>query len=315
MNHQKEALHLVSTIETDLQLTLDGRGLELVPSQSRQIAPFKTQLLKWIGSKQRFAHEIVSYFPSTFRTYIEPFVGSGAVLGTLAPQNALASDTLKPLIEIWETLAEKPQEVKQWYLQRWESFTSGDPIQVFEKIKAAYNSNPNGADLLFLSRSCYGGVIRFRQQDGYISTPCGVHKPMHPQSFYKRVDLWHARIKGTIFSHRDFESAMGSAKPGDMVYCDPPYAHSQTILYGAQEFDLQRLLNAIALCKERGVYVALSIDGTKRSGQLLCKVTIPPDLFEREVIVNCGQSMLRRFQMSGETLENEVISDRLLLTY
>ena len=35
-------------------------------------APFKTQLLKWIGNKQRFAHEIISYFPRSFGQYYEP---------------------------------------------------------------------------------------------------------------------------------------------------------------------------------------------------------------------------------------------------
>ena len=71
----------------------------------------------------------------------------------------------------------------------------------------------------------------------------------------------------------------------------------------------------IARCKERGVAVALSIDGTKRSGNRLCEVPIPVGVFEREVFVNCGRSMLRRFQMAGQTLEGEVVSDRLLLTY
>lgn len=35
--------------------------------------------------KQRMAEEIVSYFPSVFCTYHEPFLGSAAVLATLAP--------------------------------------------------------------------------------------------------------------------------------------------------------------------------------------------------------------------------------------
>jgi DNA adenine methylase len=42
---------------------------------------------------------------------------------------------------------------------------------------------------------------------------------------------------------------------------------------------------------------------------------MPESLFEREVFVNCGRSMLRRFQMGGQTLEGEVVADRLLLTY
>jgi DNA adenine methylase len=100
-----------------------------------------------------------------------------------------------------------------------------------------------------------------------------------------------------------------------MVYCDPPYTHSQTILYGAQSFDLRRLFAVIGQCKARGVFVALSIDGTKRSGAVTCHLPIPKGLFEREALVNCGRSMLRRFQMNGQTLESEVVADRLLLTY
>jgi len=75
------------------------------------------------------------------------------------------------------------------------------------------------------------------------------------------------------------------------------------------------LFAAIARCKARGVYVALSIDGTKRSGEKICSVPIPGGLFETEATVNCGRSMLRRFQMAGQTLEGEVVADRLLLTY
>lgn len=71
----------------------------------------------------------------------------------------------------------------------------------------------------------------------------------------------------------------------------------------------------IAQCKERGVSAALSIDGTKRSGNMLCDIPIPEGLFEHEVTVNCGRSMLRRFQLSGATLEGEIVKDRLLLTY
>jgi DNA adenine methylase len=104
-------------------------------------------------------------------------------------------------------------------------------------------------------------------------------------------------------------------KPGDLVYCDPPYNDTQSILYGAQSFSLRRLLEVITDCKQRGVYVALSIDGTKKSGNHICNLPISKDLFEREVFVNCGRSMLRRFQMGGQSLEGEVVADRLLLTF
>lgn len=298
-----------------MQLSLFEPRPERTPEPTWQVTPFRTQLLKWIGNKQRFAHEIIAYFPKTFGTYIEPFIGSGAVLATLAPKHGIASDILKPLVEIWQTLATNPMQLKDWYAQRWHLFMSGDKVEAYEQVKAAYNASPNGADLLFIARSCYGGVVRFRQYDGYISTPCGVHRPIDPVSFGKRVDLWHLRTQGTTFEHSDFEAVMDSAKPGDVVYCDPPYSHTQAILYGAQVFSLKRLFTVIERCKSRNVYVALSIDGTKRSGNMLCDLPIPRGLFAREVTVNCGRSMLRRFQMSGETLEGEQVTDRLLLTY
>jgi DNA adenine methylase len=101
------------------------------------------------------------------------------------------------------------------------------------------------------------------------------------------------------------------AKKGDVVYCDPPYSHTQAILYGAQSFSLGDLMQAIVECKARGVFVALSIDGTKKSGATVCHIRIPKGLFEREVFIHCGRSMLKRFQMNGKTLEEEHVSDRL----
>lgn len=279
------------------------------------VTPFKAQLLKWIGSKQRFAHEIVSYFPQKFGKYVEPFLGSAAVLATLAPQRALASDAFEPLIEIWRTLHDDVDLLIQWYSDRRQAMMEGDKVAEYEKIKASYNRKPNGADFLFLCRSCYGGVVRFRKADGYMSTPCGAHTPIPVESFARRAIEWRHRTRGAEFRLMDYAAAMKTAARGDLVYCDPPYRDSQAILYGAQTFDLLELFESIRECKQRGAFVALSIDGTKRSGNRICDIPIPSGLFKREVSVNCGRSMLRRFQMGGQTLEGELVADRLLLTY
>jgi DNA adenine methylase len=283
--------------------------------ESEKESRFKGQLLKWIGNKQRMAEEIIAFFPGKFETYYEPFLGSGGVLGTLGPKCAIASDCFQPLIEIWQTLHDSPETLKRWYAERWMRMMDGDKVAAFETIKQTYNSKPNGADLLFLCRSCYGGVVRFRKRDGHISTPCGIHNPIHPESFAMRVDTWRKRVKGTRFLRMDYAEALDGAKLGDLIYCDPPYTHTQAILYGAQSFSLAHLMTVIADCKRKGAFVALSIDGMKKSGSKVCDLPIPKGLFEREVFIHCGRSMLRRFQMNGQTLEAEHVSDRLLLTY
>ncbi len=278
-------------------------------------APFKTQLLKWVGNKQRFGHEIAGYFPADYRCYYEPFLGSGGVLGVMAPHTAVASDAFEPLIGIWQCLHDDPALLVEWYRERWERFSNAeDRVAAYEAIKADYNARPSSADLLFLSRSCYGGVVRFRR-DGYMSTPIGVHEPVGPTSFKARVAEWARRTAGAQFVPMDYREAIDLAGPGDIVYCDPPYTDTQKILYGAQAFNLLDLCEHIAGAKARGAKVALSIDGTKRSGTHTVTLPIPDGLFEREAMVNCGVSHLRRFQRGGETLGDELVSDRLLLTW
>jgi DNA adenine methylase len=277
--------------------------------------PFRAQLLKWIGNKQRQADAIIQHFPNQIGTYFEPFLGSGGVLGVLAPERAVASDSFPPLMEIWQMLHDDKEKLKRHYADRYALLEEIGKERCYDQILASYNASPNGPDLLFLCRACYGGVVRFRKLDGYMSTPVGIHYPISPESFARRVDAWHTRTRGVRFIQSDFAEAMALATEGDLVYCDPPYVDSQTILYGAQGFSVGRLFDTITNCKERGVNVALSIDGTKYSGRKLCDVPIPESLFEHEVFLTTGRSMLKRFQMNGRSLEEHEVTDRLLLTY
>ena len=237
------------------------------------------------------------------------------MLSVVAPHSGFGSDGFKPLALIFVTLRKNPELLASWYRERFTKFHAAETkLQAYNDIKASYNALPNPADLTFLSRSCYGGVVRFRL-DGYMSTPLGVHSPITPESFEMRIAEWGKRTSGTTFAHLDFREAIAMAGANDIVYCDPPYVDSQTILYGAQRFDVNDLYVAIGAAKDRGAKVALSLDGTKKSGKKLVAISPPVGLFDREATVNCGFSHLRRFQLGGETMENEKVTDRLLLTW
>lgn len=290
-----------------MQLTFESKFATFTPP--------KNQLIKWIGNKQKFAGEISRYFPIDFETFYEPFLGSGAIMATVSPKRGVGSDIFKPLIDIWQQLHENPQELVHWYAERRNRLEFEDKVDVYESVKASFNAHNNGADFLFLTRSCYGGIVRFRKSDGYMSTPCGIHDPISVEAFKKNVREWASRMKNVTFYNHDYREIFKLAKPGDLIYCDPPYSHSQSILYGAQAFKLEELLECIERAKARGVRVALSIDGEKKSGNYLCDLPIPQGLFEVELYISVGRSMLKRFQMEGKTLETEHVSDRLLLTY
>lgn len=290
-----------------MQLTLDRKFATYTPP--------RTQLLKWVGNKQKFAGEISRFFPVSYKTFYEPFLGSGAIMATVSPLNGVGSDISNPLIEIWNMLKTDSDQLIQWYADRRNRVELEGKKEVYEDVKESFNQNPNGADFLFLTRSCYGGIVRFRKADGYMSTPCGVHNPISVESFTKRVVEWKSRLRNVDFECVDYKSIFDRAVEGDFIYCDPPYSHSQSILYGSQDFSLIELFEKITEAKEKGVNVVLSIDGKKKSGNYLCDLPIPENVFEEEIYVQLGRSMLRRFQMEGQTLESEKVSDRLLLNY
>lgn len=272
------------------------------------------QLLKWVGNKYRSAPEIVKQVPRDFNDYYEPFLGTGAVLGTLNPSKAYTGDTLEPLVELWELVKNDPEKVIDHYREQVKRMNEGDKEEIYEKIQESYNEDPGPLKLLMISRTCYGGVIRFTKE-GNISTPVGPHDPMKPSTFEKRVNNWHDIVQGTQFKNQSFEKTLESVGENDLVYLDPPYVLCQDILYGAQDFNLEKLWEEIRKCKEKGAYVMLSIDGSKKSGDVEVDVGIPEELFERQLIVEKGSSMLRRFQKEDEEMVGEDVSDRLLLTW
>lgn len=281
-------------------------------------------LLKWIGNKQRFAETIISYIPKQFNNYYEPFLGSGAVMAQLLYQSnttgspefnhSYASDILPFLIDIFNIVKNDPEQIKDYYAKEIAEYYS-NPADKYNEIRDRFNDNHNALDFCLLSRTCYSGIIRFRKVDGYMSTPKGPHRPISPDTFSKRVDLWHDLITKSTFTTMSFECCMDKAQAGDVIYCDPPYTHSQSIIYGAQTFNIEDLFIKIAECKAKGAYVMLSINGTRESNKKDISITPPPGLFEREISVNCGTSMIDRLQNAGQTMKNEIVHDKLLLTW
>ncbi len=166
---------LTSAVQRQSNLfSIDDASLPLVD----EAKPFRIQLLKWIGNKQKQADDIIRFFPEQYGTYFEPFIGSGGVLGVLAPKNAIASDAFAPLIEIGQALRVDKEGLTRSYAQRYALIAEVGKKLAYARVLANYNADPNGADLLFLCRACYGGVVRFRKSDGHMSTPVGVHDPV-----------------------------------------------------------------------------------------------------------------------------------------
>jgi len=71
----------------------------------------------------------------------------------------------------------------------------------------------------------------------------------------------------------------------------------------------------VASAVERGARVLVSVDGWRRSGKKSIELGLPDGLFSRELLIERGGCMLRRFQMTGEDMSSEHVADRLLLSW
>lgn len=281
-------------------------------------------MLKWIGNKQRFAETIVSYMPQQFNNYYEPFLGSGAVMAELLYsdgaklmphfQKAYGSDILPFLVDIFILAKENPELLTEYYRREITEYYLS-PEKKYNEIREDFNENHNPYDFLLLSRTCYSGVIRFRKSDGYMSTPRGPHSPIKPDIFEKRVLQWHELLEKASFCCESYIEALNKPQSGDVVYCDPPYTHSQSIIYGAQDFNIDELWKKIEECKSRGVKVMLSINGMRDSKKKDISITPPEGLFERKLYIDCGTSMIDRLQNTGKTMKDKKVDDQLLLTW
>jgi DNA adenine methylase len=271
------------------------------------------QLLKWVGNKFRQAELIAQMLPGDVETYYEPFVGTGAVLATVAPERGIAGDALAVLVEFHQLVQTEPEQLVSHYaIARDEILDRGR--EAYEEVKLRFNAKPNPLDLLVLSRTCYGGVVRFTR-DGRISTPMGPHTPMAAEKLAGYMAEWRERLAGTKFVHWDFQKTMAEAGRGSVVYCDPPYLHGQSILYGAQDFRTADLWTACEGAVAAGAKVVVSMDGWRRSGEKEINFDLPKRIFQRELLIERGGCMLRRFQMGGEGMEDEQVADRLLLSW
>lgn len=57
--------------------------------------------LKWVGGKTQLLPALLSYTPDRFNTYIEPFVGGGALFFALQPAKAVLADSNPELINCY----------------------------------------------------------------------------------------------------------------------------------------------------------------------------------------------------------------------
>ena len=206
------------------------------PENDLNIKPF----LKWAGGKTQLLPEILNSVPKELIQvksfhYIEPFVGSGAVLFNLLKhfnnlRSATINDINPDLAEVYRIakgnlkllISELSRLEKQYFLKEDNEYRK----EVFYESRELFNSQKlnavkKSALLIFLNRTCFNGLYRVNSR-GKFNVPFGKYKNPKICDKEKLTAVSQALQKVTILN-LDFEATLEFAEKNSFFYLDPPY--------------------------------------------------------------------------------------------
>lgn len=211
--------------------------------------------LKWAGGKTQLLSSIKqSLHPSILKnsfTYIEPFVGSGAVLFWMLNnfpkiKKAVINDINSDLINTYKTIASNPIELISILKDLQSDFHS---LQNNEEEKKAYyyknrefynmrsaDNTTQAALFIFLNRTCFNGLYRVNSKNLF-NVPMGSYKAPTICDEQNILAVSNALQKVEILNG-DFVQTLNYATNNTFFYFDPPYKPlSQTSSFNSYSKD------------------------------------------------------------------------------
>jgi DNA adenine methylase len=177
--------------------------------------------VKWAGGKTQLLPELRKYVPEKFNTYIEPFAGGAALFFDLQPAKAILNDTNEELINAYRVIQNSVESLIKLlssYSYERDFFYSLRSIDV-----NSLSSIEKAARFLYLNKSCFNGLYRVNKK-GEFNVPFGRY--MNPlicdAPKLRRASI---ALKNVILESEGYQKVLTTyARPGDLVYIDPPYA-------------------------------------------------------------------------------------------
>jgi DNA adenine methylase len=221
--------------------------------------------LKWVGGKSQLIPNLIHRLPQSFKNYIEPFTGGGALFFHLQPAHAILADINSELINAYLAIRDDVEGViKELLIHKYEKdyfyeVRSWDRLETFSSL----HRNKRAARLIYLNKTCFNGLYRVNSK-GHFNVPFGKYtNPTITNS--DNLRKCSQVLQGVELKCEEYRKVAESAKAGDLVYFDPPYmplsSTSNFTAYTKNGFDEDAQSNLMELCKsldKKGVYFMLS---------------------------------------------------------
>ena len=196
--------------------------------------------IKWVGGKGQLIEQLDAQLPVNFGdweevTYIEPFVGGGAMLFYMLQhypniQYAVINDVNADLTTCYHTVRDNPEELITSLLDIQKAYnvlqTEEARKDFFLAVRDRYNEKnldpiENTTKFFFLNRTCFNGLYRVNKK-GLFNVPFGKYinpQICDPTTIRKDSEL----LQRVEIMTGDFEATFQYAHGNTLFYFDPPY--------------------------------------------------------------------------------------------
>ena len=216
--------------------------------------------LKWAGGKGQLLTQLDEHLPGELKrqefTYIEPFVGGGAMLFYMLRKfpnitHAVINDINPHLVTAYRIIKQQPDELirrlsdleKEYFSKSDEDAKKGYFLNVRNLFNEAILDDVDRTKyLIFLNRTCFNGLYRVNSK-GKFNVPFG--RNLHPTICNADTILEDSEVLNRVdvkILNGDFEHTADEMQEGlNFFYFDPPYrplnATSSFNSYAKEEFN------------------------------------------------------------------------------
>lgn len=184
-------------------------------------------ILKWVGGKRQLLSEIMPLINKNCSTYVEPFVGGGAVFFELQPKKAIINDFNSELINVYRVVRDNVEELvlaleKHNELNSEEYFYEVRGIDRTEQFQEMTDVE-KAARIIYLNKTCFNGLYRVNAA-GHFNSPYGKYKnPNIVNATTLRAMSKYLNKGNIVIRQGDYKEALKGLRKGAFVYLDPPY--------------------------------------------------------------------------------------------
>ena len=196
--------------------------------------------VKWVGGKGQLIEQLEALLPADFDTrenvtYIEPFVGGGAMLFYMLQthpniKSAVINDINTDLITCYRVVRDNPDalvsSLSKIQAEYYSLPSEEQRKEMFLQMRDRYNTKAlddieNSTLFFYLNRTCFNGLYRVNKSNKF-NVPFGKYSSptiCDASTIYADSEL----LQNVTILNADFEETLNHATGNTLFYFDPPY--------------------------------------------------------------------------------------------